>query len=501
MKIDFSLFDKCRVMVVGDLMLDEYVWGNVERISPEAPVPVLSVTHEEFTLGGAGNVAKNLAVLGARVAVAGVVGKGPQGKKLCEELVELGVDVSAVIAEPKRPTTRKTRIIAEHQQVLRIDRETAEEVSPSSTDVLVRRTTNLLKTVDVVLLSDYGKGVVTRQLVAALAENTRKARKIAIADPKGLDYSKYAGLNLITPNKKEAALAAGVEIRDEPGLFAAGRRLLDTVDIEKLLITCGKDGMVFFEHGAKPHKFGTRAQQVYDVSGAGDTVAAALSIGLAAGFSYPDAICLANTAAGIVVGKVGTATVTRAELLEALQPSRDPAALKHKSLAEIQELSRELRRSGKRIVLTNGCFDLLHVGHIRLFEASKAHGDVLVVALDDDASVRELKGSGRPVISAAERVRILSALDSVDYVVVFSTRQLDKVIEAVRPEVLTKGSNYENDVVVGREIMERLGGRVALIPVTEGLSSTHIIDRIKARSTAPGLRRTKKKKPTNPTSH
>jgi D-beta-D-heptose 7-phosphate kinase/D-beta-D-heptose 1-phosphate adenosyltransferase len=481
MKTDFSMFDKCRVMVVGDLMMDEYVWGRVERISPEAPVPVLSVTHEEFTLGGAGNVAKNLAVLGANVVIAGVVGKGPQGKKLRDELLKLGVDVSAVAAEPKRPTTRKTRIIAEHQQVLRIDRETAEEISATSADALVQRTTELMNSVDVVLISDYGKGVVTRQLVASLAENARRARKIAIADPKGLDYSKYAGLTLITPNKKEASLAAGVEIRDDRSLFAAGRRLLDTVAVEKLLVTCGKDGMVFFERDAEPLKFGTRAQQVYDVSGAGDTVAAVLSLGLAAGFSYPEAIRLANTAAGIVVGKVGTAAVTRTELLEALQPSLDPAVLKHKNLTEIEELARELRRSGKRIVLTNGCFDLLHPGHIRLFAASKAHGDILVVALDDDASVRELKGSGRPVIAAAERVRILSALDSVDYVVVFSTRELDRVIEAVRPDVLTKGSNYENDTVIGRELVERLGGRVALIPVTEGISSTRIIDAIKGK--------------------
>jgi D-beta-D-heptose 7-phosphate kinase/D-beta-D-heptose 1-phosphate adenosyltransferase len=495
MKLDFSLFDKCRVMVVGDLMLDEYVWGRVERISPEAPVPVLSVTHEEFTLGGAGNVAKNLAVLGASVVIAGVVGKGPHGKKLRDELLKLGVDVGGVIAEPKRPTTRKTRIIAEHQQVLRIDRETVKEITAESTAAVAQRAAELLKTADVLLISDYGKGVVNRRLVSALAEKARNARKIAIADPKGLDYSKYAGLTLITPNKKEASLAAGIEIQDERSLFAAGRRLLDSVAIEKLLITCGKDGMVFFERGAEPLKVGTRARQVYDVSGAGDTVAAVLSLGLAAGFSYPDAIRLANTAAGIVVGKVGTAAVTRAELLEALQPSLDPAALKHKSLPEIEELARELRRRGKRIVLTNGCFDLLHPGHIRLFAASKAHGDILVVALDDDASVRELKGSGRPVIGAAERVRILSALDSVDYVVVFSTRELDKVIAAVRPDVLTKGSNYENDTVIGRELVERLGGRVALIPVTEGISSTRIIETITARSTAHGSRRTKKKKP------
>jgi D-beta-D-heptose 7-phosphate kinase/D-beta-D-heptose 1-phosphate adenosyltransferase len=397
MKIDFSMFDKCRILVVGDLMLDEYVWGSVERISPEAPVPVLSVTREEFTLGGAGNVAKNLAVLGATVMVAGVVGHGPQGKRLKRELAELGADVSAVVTEPGRPTTRKTRIIAEHQQVLRMDRETVKEVSAGSTAALLRRALDLLPRSDVVLISDYGKGVVTRKLVSALAEKARDSGRKAIADPKGTDYSKYAGLSLITPNKKEASLAAGIEINDDPSLFAAGRRLLDAVAVDKLLITCGKDGMVFFERGAEPLKIGTRARQVFDVSGAGDTVAAMLSLGLAAGFSYPDAIRLANAAAGIVVGKVGTAAVNRAELLEQLYPSLDPAAAKQKNLAEIAELARDLRRKGKRIVLTNGCFDLLHAGHIRLLAASKAHGDVLVVALDDDASVRELKGPGRPV--------------------------------------------------------------------------------------------------------
>jgi D-beta-D-heptose 7-phosphate kinase/D-beta-D-heptose 1-phosphate adenosyltransferase len=495
MKLDWPAFDRCRVLVVGDLILDEYVWGSVERISPEAPVPVLAVTHEEFTLGGAGNAAKNLAVLGAEVAVAGVVGTDPLANILRGALVELGIDASAVIAEPERPTTRKTRVIAEHQQVVRIDREAAREITSESTAAIIHRTAGLLISSNALLVSDYGKGAVTRRLVAALAEAARRARKIAVADPKGADFSKYAGLTLITPNMKEAALASGIEIRDDKSLFAAGRRLLDTVAVEKLLITCGKQGMVLFERGAEPLKVGTRARLIYDVSGAGDTVAATLSLALAAGLSCPDAMRLANAAAGIVVGKIGTAAVTRAELQEALQPSLDPAAPKLKTLADLRGLAGELRRSGKHIVLTNGCFDLLHAGHIRLFAASKAHGDVLVVALDDDASVRQLKGPGRPVIGQAERVRLLSALDSVDYVVVFPTRELEAVIDAVRPDVLTKGSNYENDTVVGRELVERLGGRIALIPVSEGLSSTRLIETIKAGSTERGTRRAKMKKP------
>lgn len=481
MKPDFSAFDRCRILVVGDLMLDEYVWGSVERISPEAPVPVLSVTSEELTLGGAGNVAKNIAVLGAQAAVAGVVGKGPEGRKLREELTRAGVDIKAVVEESGRPTTRKTRIMAERQQMMRVDRETVQEISKRSADSLIRKVKDRLPTADLLLISDYGKGVVTPRVVSELAAAAKAAGKIAIADPKGMDYSKYAGLTLITPNKKEAALASGIEIRDEDDLHAAGRRLLETVAVEKLLVTCGKEGMVLFERGVEPVKIGTRARQVFDVSGAGDTVAAVLSLGLAAGLGYPDAIRLANTAAGVVVGKVGTATVTRAELLEALQPGLEPTAAKHKTLAEMAELSGELRRKGKRLVLTNGCFDLLHAGHVKLFAASRVFGDVLVVALDDDASVRKLKGAGRPVIGAAERVRILSALDSVDYVVVFATDELDRVIEAVRPEVLTKGSNYENDTVAGRELVERLGGRVALVPVTEAVSSTRIIETIKGK--------------------
>ena len=479
MNPDFSAFERCRLLVVGDLMLDEYVWGQVERISPEAPVPVVSVLNEEFTLGGAANVARNLSLLGARVAVAGVVGAGPQGSRLRSELTKLGVEVGAVVEEPGRPTTLKTRIIAEHQQVLRIDRETTRAISKASEQALMSRALERVPDVDVVLISDYGKGVISRALIDSLSAKARAAGKLTIADPKGMDFSKYAGLTLITPNKKEAALATGIDVRDEPGLLAAGQRLLETVAIDKLLITCGKDGMVFFERGAVPLKIGTRARQVYDVSGAGDTVVAMLGLGLAAGLSYPDAIRMANAAAGVVVGKVGTAGASRAELTEALQPSADPSVIKHRSLNELADIARQLRRKGRRIVLTNGCFDLLHVGHIRLFTVSKTMGDVLIVAVDDDASVRKLKGAGRPLIRATERVRILSAMDSVDYVVVFPTQELERVLEAVRPDVLTKGSNYETDEVLGREVVERYGGRVALIPVTESVSASRIIDTIR----------------------
>jgi D-beta-D-heptose 7-phosphate kinase/D-beta-D-heptose 1-phosphate adenosyltransferase len=313
------------------------------------------------------------------------------------------------------------------------------------------------------------------KLIAA----AQKHNKLLIVDPKGLDFKKYAGASLITPNKKETALASGIEIIDEDSLAKAAQRLIEKTGIDKILVTCGKEGMVYFEQDTPPYRIGTKARQVFDVSGAGDTVLAVLGLGIAAGYSIKEAVALANTAAGIVVGKVGTATVSKTELAAALNLIPALGVDKQKTLAELAGVARKLEKNGKRIVLTNGCFDLLHVGHIRLLSASKQLGDVLIVALDDDESVKRLKGSGRPIINENERLRIISALDSVDYVIVFSSHELKDVIEAVRPAVLTKGSNYGTEAIRGREIVERYGGRVEIIPLTENISSTRIINNIK----------------------
>jgi D-beta-D-heptose 7-phosphate kinase/D-beta-D-heptose 1-phosphate adenosyltransferase len=479
MQIDISRFDHCRLLVVGDLMIDEYVWGEVDRISPEAPVQVVSVKNEEYTLGGAGNVVNNLVALGAKVSVLGVTGTGRDGKLLRNRLKDLGVDTRGVIQERSRPTTKKTRIIADHQQVLRIDRETKKEVAFSTFKSLTTLAEKIIPGVDLILISDYGKGLITRNLIADLVKIAKNNNKITIADPKGRDFTKYSGVSLLTPNSREASLASGVEISDPKNISTAGKILIEKSGIEKLLITCGKDGMVLFEPGRKPFKISTKAREVYDVSGAGDTVMAVLGLGMAAGLPLKEAITLANTAAGIVVGKVGTATVSKRELLQALKQSSENNASKYKSLNEISQLCRKLQKDRKRIVLTNGCFDLLHVGHIRLFSASKELGDVMIVAIDDDDSVKLLKGAGRPVIGAAERVRILSALDSVDYVVVFATNELDNVLGAIRPDVLTKGSDYESAKILGREIVESFGGRIEQIPITEEISTTQIINSIK----------------------
>jgi len=481
--MDISKFDRCNILVVGDLMVDEYLWGEVERISPEAPVQVVTIKEEDFSLGGSGNVVNSVVALGAKVSAVGVIGTGTDGQLLLNKLNELGVDIAGIFQDSNRPTTRKTRIIASNQHVLRIDRETKESISEPAFEAIAKYLEDKIPDVDVVLISDYGKGLITEALMARLIAAAQKHKKITIADPKGLDFSKYSGVSLITPNKKEAALASGIEVVDEKTLIEAGNKILQRVGIDKLLITCGKDGMVLFDRNKAPYKIRAETRQVYDVSGAGDTVLAVFGLAVASGISFEDGAVLANTSAGIVVGKVGTATVSRQELSSALK--HDDISLKHKDLSELPILIQDMKKKGKRLVMTNGCFDLLHAGHIMLFSASKKLGDVLIVAIDDDDSVRDLKGKGRPVISARERVRVISALDTVDYVVVFSSQELSKLIEIIRPDVLTKGSNYTSEEVFGRELVEQLGGRVVLIPVTEKISSTRIINNIRNSETSP----------------
>ncbi|MGD8989821.1 MAG: D-glycero-beta-D-manno-heptose-7-phosphate kinase [Desulfobacterales bacterium] len=479
MTFDIEKLAGCRILVVGDLMLDAYLWGHAERISPEAPVQVVLVSSEEHTLGGAGNVINNLIALGAHVSAVGVIGSGPDAQLIRNQLSALGVDTTGIVQDPQRPTTRKTRIIANHQHVLRYDREADTAIDRQIIHQVSQAAVKLIADTDLTLISDYGKGLITVQLMKKLSAAARKHGKLLIVDPKGLDFTKYAGAAIITPNRKETALAAGIEVVDDQTLSEAAQNLIKKTGIDKILVTCGKDGMVLFERNSQPYRIGTRARQVFDVSGAGDTVLAVLGLGISAGYSTKEAVALANRAAGIVVGKVGTATVSQTELAASLNLIPDPALNKQKTVAELSAVVQKLQKGGKRIVLTNGCFDLLHVGHIMLLSASKQLGDKLIVALDDDDSVRKLKGAGRPVIRAEERVRIISALDSVDFVVVFSSHQLNDLIQTLRPAVLTKGSNYGTAMVQGREIVERFGGRVEIIPVTENISASRIISAIK----------------------
>jgi len=480
MPINIAAFSDCNILVVGDLMIDEYIWGDVDRISPEAPVQVVAVTREDFTLGGAGNVINNLVALGGRVWAMGVIGTGTNGRIVREKLDELGVNVDGVVTEPRRMTTRKTRVIAAHQHVLRIDRETRTGIAAKSFQELVKAAASILPGVDAVLVSDYAKGLLTPDFLARLIDLANRHAKPLLVDPKGTDFAKYAGASLLKPNKKEAAVAAGIKIDDEKSLFAAGRSLIKQVDARRVLITCGKDGMVLFEPKRKPYVIHAEARHVFDVSGAGDTVLSVLGLALAAGASYRDGMELANTAASLVVAKVGTATITSGELEAAMHRGLDAGARKYVSLTMLENLCKDLKKNNRKIVLTNGCFDLLHAGHIMLLNEAKSLGDVLVVAIDDDESVRRLKGKNRPVIHADQRIKMLAALDAVDYVTVFESENLVQLVESVRPDVLTKGSNYKDTRIIGQDIVEKSGGRVVLITISENISSSGIIDKIKS---------------------
>ncbi|MBF0120488.1 MAG: D-glycero-beta-D-manno-heptose-7-phosphate kinase [Desulfobacterales bacterium] len=480
MNVNLNIFDKCKVLVVGDLMLDEYIWGTVDRISPEAPVQVVNVKNETYTLGGAGNVVNNLIALGAKVAAVGLIGSG--GELLMDIMKKLSVNTEGIIETQDRPTTRKTRIIAGSQHIVRIDREKKHPVSDEIFQKLVNSVENIIPNVDIVVISDYAKGVISPPLIKKITKLCKKHNKISIADPKGLDFTKYNDVTILTPNKKEAAVATNIEIYDDLSLNEAANKILETTTIDRLIITCGKDGMVLFERNESPVKIKSEARQVFDVSGAGDTVVAVLAVSLGTGSSFEDAATLSNKAAGIVVGKVGTATVSREELEKAINPYSFFNLEKQKNLSELKHISQDLKKKKKTIVLTNGCFDLLHAGHIMLFEASKKLGDILIVAIDDDESIKELKGPGRPLISERDRIKILSAIDSIDHVTIFSSKDLHEIIKTIKPDILAKGNNYKTDTIVGGDLVEKIGGRIVLIPITENISSTQIINNIKQNS-------------------
>jgi D-beta-D-heptose 7-phosphate kinase / D-beta-D-heptose 1-phosphate adenosyltransferase len=477
--LDLQKFGDRRVLVAGDLMLDEYLWGRVERISPEAPVAVVDVQRETRTLGGAGNVVNNLVALGARVEVLGLVGDDHPGEWLRLELDRLEAGVAGVFVDPERRTSRKTRIIGGAQQVVRIDRETRTPAGSGFVAAARQFLSEHLPQIDAIVLSDYAKGVLTPELLTELITQGRRQGIPVVVDPKGSDYSGYAGATVITPNRREAELAAGRSLDRWEDLVGAGNRLREELSLEHLLITLGAEGMLLFSQGRPEVHLTTEAQEVFDVSGAGDTVAAVMALGLAGRGGALAAAQLANLAAGVVVGKVGTAPVFRGELERALGKEGTRLEAKIRQQGELSLLLSHVKAQGKRVVFTNGCFDLLHGGHIKFLEDSRSLGDLLVVAVDEDDSVRQVKGEGRPIIGEAQRLRILAALEAVDFVTLFNSRELPELLASLKPDVLTKGSNYPEERVAGREIIQGYGGEVRILPITEAVSVSGLIDRIR----------------------
>jgi D-beta-D-heptose 7-phosphate kinase/D-beta-D-heptose 1-phosphate adenosyltransferase len=468
------------VLVIGDLMLDRYLWGEVERISPEAPVPVVRLSRETERLGGAGNVAANLAGLGVRAVLAGFVGDDVNGARMQTLLQESGIDATGLESSTVRSTITKTRVIGGHQQMLRIDREEPTPYPEAEQAALLARVLAVFtaQSPRAVILSDYAKGVLSPALCRAVIDAARARGVPVLVDPKGRDYAKYAGATTLTPNKKEAAEACGVPLRDSAAVLAGAAQLGAELGLDFMTVTRGEEGISLIDAQGVEHLPAT-ARQVFDVSGAGDTVIATFAAGLMAGLPRHDACRLANLAAGIVVGQVGTVPISREELLHALEV--EEAVEQADKVCGLDTLLRRVRAwkaEGARIVFTNGCFDLLHAGHVTYLEAAARQGDRLVVGLNTDRSVSALKGPSRPVIHEQDRARVLAALESVDAVVLFDTDTPIDMIRAVRPDVLVKGSDYTEAQVVGAEDVKGWGGRVALIDFLPGRSSTTIMNRI-----------------------
>lgn len=466
-----------KALVVGDLMLDEYVWGTVERISPEAPVQVVEVRRKELRLGGAGNVINNLLTLACQVDVVSVVGEDDDGRFLLQRLQERGIERHGVFAQPDRVTSRKTRVLASNQQIVRIDQESTAAVTPQSEERIITHVRAAVSSLDVMFLSDYRKGVLSDRVLREVITIGRAAGVPVLVDPKGENYLKYRGATLLTPNRKEAQLASGVTISDEATLLLAGRKLREELELDALVLTRSEEGMTIFASGGEIN-LPTVAREVYDVSGAGDTVLALLGLGLAQKLSLEEAARLANLGAGIVVGKVGTSTVSPREMLDAVGLTQSEADMKIKMADALGELLAAERLKGRKVVFTNGCFDLLHVGHVKYLQAARRLGDLLVLGLNSDDSIRRLKGPSRPLIGEEERAHILAALNCIDHVVVFNEDTPLELITALRPDILVKGGDYKPEGVVGKDLVESWGGRVELINFVDGKSTTNIINKI-----------------------
>jgi D-beta-D-heptose 7-phosphate kinase/D-beta-D-heptose 1-phosphate adenosyltransferase len=479
-----------RVLVVGDVMLDRYVWGDAERISQEAPVILLRADKKEERLGGASSVATMLAALQADVSLVGVIGPDRDGTRVRDILDELNVDRSALRVDLNRPTTLKERFIgrAQHkhpQQMLRVDYEIREAVSGEVEVGLCAAVESEVPKADVILVSDYDKGVCTPAVMTTTIAAAKKRGIRVIADPiRGRDYSKYRGCSSMTPNRLEAGLATGRSIGAHDEALAAARQLRDELGLEAGIVTLDKDGMALSHRDGTEAVYPTRPRQVYDITGAGDMVMSVLGLALAAGADYPSAIRLANVAGGLEVEKIGVATVTREEIINDLFHSpttADPHAASAK-LRTLQRLLPDLdarRRIGQRIAFTNGCFDILHAGHVQYLNEARSQADCLVVGLNTDAGVRALKGPGRPVNSQDARAAVLAGLEAVDYLVLFDDPTPIELIRAIRPDVLVKGADYRKDQVVGAELVESYGGRVHLAGLREGYSTSKLIEQMR----------------------
>jgi D-beta-D-heptose 7-phosphate kinase/D-beta-D-heptose 1-phosphate adenosyltransferase len=481
-----------RVLVAGEVILDRYIWGDVARISPEAPIPILRVQRREEKPGNAGFVMANLRALGADVCALSVVGSDRNGSLLREIFADLGIDTRSILIDPDRPTIVKDRMLgsvqAAHratQQLLRVDEEDPRPLKPTRERELIARLKSALRNCDGVLISDIDKGILTAPVLRALIDGGRARGIPVIVDPRRTEnFSIYRGATALTPNRYETEVATGMRLTDRGAWRKAAESLVRKLGLEACLITLDRDGMYLAERGGKDTYVTTAPREVYDVTGAGDVVLSVFGMFSIAGLGFSSAANIANLAASIEVTRIGTEVITREDLARALSPAHASYERKIHSADELKTALEHERRAGRRIAFTNGCFDLLHAGHIQSLAFARAQADVLVVGLNSDRSVRQLKGVGRPVYPAAERARILAALEAVDYVVVFEETRAEKIIRAVKPDVLIKGEDWRGKVVDGQAFVESRGGRVALAPILGGRSTSSTINRMSSNSSA-----------------
>ncbi len=475
-----------RILVVGDLMVDKYVWGTVERTSPEAPIPVLNVTSEEFKPGGSANVVNNLVTLGAEVSCCGVVGDDGEGKRLKSAIEALGVDTNGVVTVKDRPTTVKVRLLGHVetatrgvQQLLRVDYERRHGLAAAAERKMCAYIKRLVKRVDMILIQDMAKGVCTPKVLRTAIECGADIGVDVIVDPRRDGrFDGYAGATAITPNRLETQQATQIALDTMDHVRAAAKKLAEDLKVKNVVVTLDRDGAFLYPREGAAQHVATTPRDVYDVTGAGDMVVSVIALLRACGAPYGDALALGNVAAGIEVGKIGCVPVTKQEIMEALLDRQYVPTTKVRTLEQLLPEINERRRRGESCAFTNGCFDILHPGHINTIKFARSQGDFLVVGMNSDWSIREQKGPNRPFLNEHERSNILSAIQEVDYVVVFSDVSVLPLIEQIKPDVLVKGGDVGEAGVVGHDFVESYGGRVALAPMLKGVSTTDIATRV-----------------------
>ncbi len=463
------------VLVIGDFMVDKYIEGSVSRISPEAPVPVLEVKNKKSKLGGAGNVVNNISTLGASIKIVGCVGTDADGTWLIQKMSERDIDTSYLRQEKDIQTISKTRLVSKKQQFLRLDEETVKEVSDEFCDFVVENLDEIFEKVDVLIISDYGKGTIRKDLAQTLIRYANGHNIISVVDPKGKDYSKYFGATVCTPNMNELRVVTEEKVDTEIQILEAGLRLRQATAIKNLMVTRSEKGISLIREDEMKKDFPAIEKDVIDVTGAGDTVVSVVATCMGVGYTVEESCVIANIAASIVCSKFGAATVSLNELISNIISSGEFKAV---NLQAAKYILSSLKDKGKRIVFTNGCFDLLHAGHISSFLQAKSKGDVLIVAVNSDASVKKIKGNKRPIISQENRMKMLCGLECVDYVILMEDTNPTRIIEALRPDIVVKGKDWEGKEMPERAIISSYGGRMEFIDLEAGLSTTNIIQKI-----------------------